>query len=345
MLSALIDRGLYHHHEDAASSQDAAQRRPEPPRPPPKRNAYEALLAIRQELGRVLSEAQAGKTQGFHGRMAQIAARLQTACKERPDDMLAVSMLDKSGRYSTRHMLHTAVLVETLAVSAGLSDTVAMAAVSAALTMNLSMADIQDRLNQANRREQLSPQEKAVIASHPQKTMETLLSYGVDDQDWLDAVLGHHERLDGSGYPKGATGSSIPIQAQLVSMCDGYTARLENRQDRAAKSANESMRETFLSGGAGFDPMLSALLVKRVGIYPPGTAVLLESGEKGVVVARGTGANHPRVMVTAGKSGNRPDTFLFRDTSDGAFTVRAVLSPDDTTLRTVPLSLWINKPA
>ena len=73
---------------------------------------------------------------------------------------------------------------------------------------------------------------------------------------------GHHERIDGGGYPDGLTGSEIPIGVQVVSLADAYDALLS---DRAYKSAYPTQRamEMIRCGACGaFDPLLLECLTE-----------------------------------------------------------------------------------
>ena len=77
----------------------------------------------------------------------------------------------------------------------------------------------------------------------------------------IPAVLGHHERWDGRGYPDGLAGDDIPISAQIVSMADVYGALVSKRVYKAAYSPDTAV-QMILHGDCGqFNPLLLECLV------------------------------------------------------------------------------------
>ncbi|HEV2618749.1 MAG TPA: HD domain-containing phosphohydrolase [Acidobacteriaceae bacterium] len=80
-----------------------------------------------------------------------------------------------------------------------------------------------------NKREPLSPEERNLIASHPDIGQNLLTQDGEDDEVLLSIVRDHHERLDGSGYPRGLRAEEISVFVRVVTLCDVFTAITERR--------------------------------------------------------------------------------------------------------------------
>lgn len=70
------------------------------------------------------------------------------------------------------------------------------------------------------------------------------------------AILSHHERLDGSGYPDGLKGEDIPAAARVLAVCDAYVAMTSNRPHRARMSSLEALAELRAKSGSDFDPRI-----------------------------------------------------------------------------------------
>jgi putative nucleotidyltransferase with HDIG domain len=68
------------------------------------------------------------------------------------------------------------------------------------------------------------------------------------------AVLGHHERWDGTGYPDRLKGEDIPLAARIVAVCDAFQAMISPRPYRAARTREQAMAELRRSAGTQFDP-------------------------------------------------------------------------------------------
>jgi HD-GYP domain-containing protein (c-di-GMP phosphodiesterase class II) len=106
---------------------------------------------------------------------------------------------------------------------------------------------------------------------------------GVDDVA-LDVCLHHHEKMDGSGYPKGLKGDEISLFAKMGAVCDIYDAITSNRPYKAGWDPAESIRKMAEWSASHFDPNVFQKFVKCIGIYPIGSLVRLHSGRIAVVI-------------------------------------------------------------
>lgn len=77
----------------------------------------------------------------------------------------------------------------------------------------------------------------------------------------IDAVLFHHERIDGYGYPYGIKGNEIPIIARITSIADAYDAMTTNRVYRKALSHETALEEIIRNSGTQFDPEIVKVFV------------------------------------------------------------------------------------
>lgn len=81
----------------------------------------------------------------------------------------------------------------------------------------------------------------------------------------VSAILHHHEKYDGSGYPMGLSGKSIPLGARIVSIADVYDAMTTDRPYRKALSKEEALKVLCDGRGSWFDPELTDLFIARMG--------------------------------------------------------------------------------
>ncbi len=96
----------------------------------------------------------------------------------------------------------------------------------------------------------------------------------------------HHERTDGSGYPHGLRGDSIPMVGRIGGIVDCYDAMTSERAFARGKSTYEAVRELKRLGPTWFQAELIELFIQAVGVFPTGTLVELNSGEVAVVIAQ-----------------------------------------------------------
>lgn len=125
----------------------------------------------------------------------------------------------------------------------------------------------------------------------PRKTLEQHVFYGVDilakiegvPPDCVQACLDHHERIDGSGYPRGSSGEAIGQLAQMAGICDDFDYLVCSEQGIAALDPHDAIAD-LLSRWQEFDPEILRAFQKSTGLYPVGTFVELRSGRLAMVV-------------------------------------------------------------
>ncbi len=101
----------------------------------------------------------------------------------------------------------------------------------------------------------LSPDEYEKIKYHSESGYK-IISNIIDNEDIAIAVLYHHERFDGTGYPHGLKGEKIPLYSRIISICDAYDAMTSNRTYRDALQKKQAIKEIKRNSGTQFDPVL-----------------------------------------------------------------------------------------
>jgi len=123
----------------------------------------------------------------------------------------------------------------------------------------------------------------------------------------------HHERIDGSGYPRGLTGPQIHEYAKWLGVADSYDAMTSNRIYKKAMLPHQAVEALYVGSGTLYEQKQLELFRDRVAIYPLGLTVTLSTGESGVVVKIDPSAPHrPVVRVLTGPEGE-PVTPFERD--------------------------------
>jgi HD-GYP domain-containing protein (c-di-GMP phosphodiesterase class II) len=268
---------------------------------------------------------------GLPERVADLGAALLALQRRDADVGIYLAMRQDEKRlsiYGLSHSLYAAMACGLATARLGWSDADALRLMSAALTMNLTIIDMQGRLATQGNRPTESQLER--LRAHPVEAADRLAAAGVDDGEWLTAVRQHHERADGSGYPAGMREPSE--WAVALRATDVLLAKVSPRAGRAALPIQQAHREMFAEhGGAPF----IAALVKEFGIYPPGDFVQLKSGELAVVVRRGPTATTPEVAAITDRKGMPVTTSTRRDTAKPEFGITGP-SPDRKLVLRVP---------
>lgn len=190
-------------------------------------------------------------------------------------------------RPSVHHGLHVLGVAVLLSDQIDFSEAQQLSLAGAALTMNLAMLEVQDRLHRFPRLPEAG--DRAAIAAHPARSVELLGQAGIVDEGWLTAVAQHHENIDGSGYPRGLTIEAITPIARVLRVVDVYCAKISGRHYRPPQSPRTAMKDLFGLARHQLDPQISAQLLRVMGLYPPGTLVRLANGESACITRRGRG--------------------------------------------------------
>jgi len=113
---------------------------------------------------------------------------------------------------------------------------------------------------------------------------DTLYSEYKFDQHICEVPLLHHERLDGSGYPFGKTREQIPEMVKIATISDVFDALTNEREYRKKIKPHIAIEYLLNSCGTHFDSYLVSKFVTYVSLFPVGATVLLNTGEKGIVI-------------------------------------------------------------
>jgi hypothetical protein len=251
-------------------------------------------------LSRVSQTLLAPQGETFMAVLDEAAGPVQALIERDPD--LAIFQVLRQGNnpdvaYGAQRSLQAAITGHLVAQRLGWDTPQCERLFKVALTMNLSMLELQGQLSRQT--VPPTPEQRSELRSHPMRSVRLLELAGVSDPAWLKAVLQHHEQDDGGGYPSGTT--EISELASLARRADVYTSKLSGRSSREALAADIAGRQMFMQ-----DPghPMTAALVKEFGIYPPGCYVRLASGETGIVVQRGATITSPVVACLTTASGH-----------------------------------------
>ncbi|KQV89903.1 metal-dependent phosphohydrolase [Massilia sp. Root351] len=312
-LDSLTERGVYEDWSEALPQSRAPQS--------VLRLLNGAQLDLQRALQQIATGVPFGNTQGM---LEQIAALVTSALRLNADVAVASLLHSRSSvPYSVRHSVDTAVVAQLMALALKKPDDDVQTITLAALTMNVGMLGVHDRLQASGA--PLGEADRHVVRFHPQAGVVLLRQAGIEHPGWLACVLAHHENEDGTGYPGGKTGPYVPESAKLVALADRYCARLAPRRYRNSMTPNAALRDLLLDARNTLDSLLPAVLIRELGIYPIGTCVRLLNGEVGVVSRKGLNATTPWVTSLLGPSGAPLPQPLQRDTRTAPGAIREVL--------------------
>ncbi|MFE0425291.1 HD-GYP domain-containing protein, partial [Streptomyces sp. NPDC058953] len=128
----------------------------------------------------------------------------------------------------------------------------------------------------------LTPEERRIIELHPEYGHEITRGIGFLHEA-REAILHHHERLDGTGYPHGLAGDGIPEFARVVAVADAFDAMTSTRSYSRARPVPVALKELERCAGSQFDPRMVTALVRALSRYGWETSVTSDEPVRGPV--------------------------------------------------------------
>ena len=119
----------------------------------------------------------------------------------------------------------------------------------------------------------LTAEERAIVETHAEEGHRLLRGSSSSILDMAATIaLSHHEKWDGSGYPRGVAGEAIPIEGRIVAIADVFDALTSDRVYRRAFSVEEAVEMMREERGRHFDPVLLDAFLEVLGQLRPGRA-------------------------------------------------------------------------
>ncbi|MDD5584352.1 MAG: diguanylate cyclase [Candidatus Omnitrophica bacterium] len=169
--------------------------------------------------------------------------------------------IEAKDSYTGRHVEDTSLLAEKIAAELKLPNAEAENVKRAAVLHDLGKVGIEEGI--LSKKGPLTPREREIIKSHPWIATEILREiHGL--RGAIPAILYHHERYDGQGYPIGLKGEEIPLSARIVAISDVYQALITDRPYRKAFTKKEALKIIKKESGKQFDPTIVKIFLKVI---------------------------------------------------------------------------------
>jgi len=191
---------------------------------------------------------------------------------------LMVKAIEARDPYTSGHSLRVAQIAEHIASECGLGGRVVGQIRTAALLHDVGKIH-EDFAPLLRKNGRLDSTEKALMQTHPSRSAELVSTISGFQGPIVDAVRYHHENFDGTGYPKGLAGESIPLGSRIIMIADTIDAMTTNRPYRNALTLDRVVTELQELGGRQFDPKLVALVFRSAAIRKMVSARLAASAE------------------------------------------------------------------
>ncbi|MBH5318528.1 HD-GYP domain-containing protein [Paenibacillus sp. GSMTC-2017] len=220
------------------------------------------------------------------------------------DAMIMLMNMGTVDHYLFQHSLNVCVYTTLLGLSSGYSREEVTTLGMGALLHDIGKTQISTSVLQ--KPGMLSMNEFELMKRHAQLGFELL-----KDEPNLPLIVAHcafqhHERLDGSGYPRGIKGNEIHDYAKWIGLVDSYDAMTTNRVYRSPILPHDAMERLYAGTGTLYEQKMLQQFRDKVAIYPIGITVKLQTGVSGVVVDLNNSYPHrPIVRVLNNEAGEQ----------------------------------------
>ena len=254
--------------------------------------------------------------------LRKVVDQILAEMRGRTDAAFSVATLRSVDEYTFVHSLNVCLYSVMLGAALAYDPATLRNLAMGALLHDIGKVNYADLVRRAG---PLSPEEFAALQQHTTDGYHMLREH--DGVDLLSAHMAyqHHERLDGSGYPRALKDKQILPFARIAAVADMFDAMTGDRPYKTGSPPHAAMDELVQQAGDKLDAYLVHQFAQRVAVYPTGSIVALSDRRIGVVCGQtDRGPNRPRVRVLTDA-----DQRLVAPTeveAAGALSIRAVLS-------------------
>jgi HD-GYP domain-containing protein (c-di-GMP phosphodiesterase class II) len=243
-----------------------------------KNNTVKAIKSIFTQAENVIKGSNMLQMQDIQKLLDNIVNEISS------NDNATINMLDLKtyDNYTYYHSVNVAVIAIVMGMALKYSQTQLYELGLAALLHDIGKIFVPFEV--IDKKGKLTDEEFSLVKDHSVKGIKYLKERWSIPIDSIVAILNHHERYDGSGYPYKLKKNKISEYGKILAVADVYDALTSNRAYRQAYIPSDAME--YVMGGSGimFDPGIVNVFAKKVVPYPVGICIILSNGLQAIVV-------------------------------------------------------------
>lgn len=227
-----------------------------------------------------------------------------------PDATMLLTRLRHKDEDSSRHSFNVCIYSIMLGRSLDMDIHELENLGTCALLHDVGKAEIPDHI--LNKRTRLTEEERRILREHTVRGRDILMSARNLFGGTVDVAYGHHEHLDGTGYPRGLQGHQLNLNCKIVAVADKYDAIGAPRPYKPGRDHLEAVAVlNKLAKENKIDEDLTGKLVSLLGIYPPGVVVELSTGETALVLeSKANQRLRPIILVVRDAEGQAQERYV-----------------------------------
>ena len=201
-----------------------------------------------------------------------------------PDAFEWLRLLKGKDNYTYSHCWDASALAIAFGRHLGLSKAKLNELAMGALMFDIGKIRVSQEI--LNKPGPLTPEEFTEVKRHVEHSIEIMASTKNLSDGAIAIAAVHHERHDGSGYPRGFRRTQIPVEGRIAGIVDCYDAITCDRPHASAISPHQAIRKLYAWRDTMFQAELVEQFIQSIGVYPVGAIVELSSGEVGIIISQ-----------------------------------------------------------
>jgi HD-GYP domain-containing protein (c-di-GMP phosphodiesterase class II) len=248
-------------------------------------------------------------------RLERVSRTVAESVRRSPDALLYFVRTQTAGDYLYRHGVACAVMLCAMGHSMGKSFQSLKTLTLGGALLDIGKTRVSSELLNRPRATELTPGELQQLRRHVERGAEIVSQITSEGGPLVTMIMSHHERFDGSGYPRKLSGDYTAKFGQMAAIVDMFDAMISERSYGRRATPYEAMRYIQSQKDKEFSAELVVDFRKAFGTYPTGTLVELSTGEVGNVIQQSEFRLQPRVYVLLDKDKTRLCEFQTIDLS------------------------------
>ena len=244
-------------------------------------NLIDKYANVEKNLDNIFMELKNGKELESEGLVEEMKSFVGEITKER-DILTQMRLLKKRDDYTFNHSLGVSTLAASMGKWLDYSDREIEDLAIAGLFHDIGKLKIPEEI--INKPGDLTEEEFETVKMHSTYSADLLRSTGDFNDDVIQGVLQHHEKMDGSGYPDGIEGDKIHRYAKIIGICDIYHAITSRRVYRDRENPLKVADHIRMEGFTKLDPYMTGVFLKNISKCYVGNKVVLSTGEIGEII-------------------------------------------------------------
>lgn len=241
-------------------------------------------------------------------RIKQTIEYMIRSIERNPDAYVWLTRIKSFSAYAYNHSLSVSVWATAFGRQLELNEQSLNDVAVGSLLMDVGMTRVPKGILQKTSR--LTHDEWEIVKTHVRQSIDMLKDTAGVTPEIVQLIATHHERLDGSGYPRGLREKAIPLLGQIAGIVDFYTAITLPRPFMKAVSPSAALQLLYKQRDEYFNEKLVTSFIQTLSTYPTGSLVELNTGEVGIVSSQNPGwLLRPKIILLLDPQKNSYDSY------------------------------------